>query len=299
MLARIEAAHDRLRPSELRFGEYVLARPGEVINLSMAEAAARAGVSEPTVARFCAALGCSGFREFKIRLAQELGGGTPHIHQDVSPGDTPAEVAAKLFDRTITTLARVRNGLFPAALERAVALLAAARRIEFYGSGNSGIVAQDIQHKFFRLGVPTVAYSDPHVFAMSALTLGPGDVAVTVSNSGRNADILESARNALSVGASVLALTRSGSPLAALATASLSADAPESPDICAPMTSRLAHLMLGDILTVSVALRKGEALQRRLELAEQAVRHRRTDAAEKAAQAQTKEEEEADVPAGD
>ncbi|CAH2605438.1 DNA-binding transcriptional repressor YebK (plasmid) [Rhodovastum atsumiense] len=275
MLARIEAIRDRIRPSEARLGDYVLARPHEVITLSMAEMAARAGVSEPTVARFCTALGCSGFREFKIKLAQNLAGGVPFIHQDVNPGDTPADVAGKLFDRTIATLVQARNGTSPSAIERATDLLATARRIEFYGSGNSGIVAQDIQHKFFRLGIPTVAYNDPHVFNMSALTLGPGDVAVVISNSGRTRDILESARNVLSVGASVLALTRADSPLARLASACLFADAPEDADVYSPMASRITHLVLGDILTVAVALRKGEALQKRLELAKRAVRQRR------------------------
>jgi DNA-binding MurR/RpiR family transcriptional regulator len=46
------------------------------------------------------------------------------------------------------------------------------KRIEFYGVGNSGIVAQDAQHKFFRLGVHATAVSDGHVQVMSATMLG-------------------------------------------------------------------------------------------------------------------------------
>jgi len=275
MLARIEAVRERVRPSEAKFAAYVMGRPHEVINLSMAESASRAGVSEPTIARFCAAVGCSGFREFKLKLAQDLAGGTPFVHQDVNPDDAPAEVSGKLFDRTIATLTRMRRSVPASALEAAVELLTQAKRIEFYGSGNSGIVAQDIQHKFFRLGKPTVAYSDPHMFNMSALTLGPGDVVVAVSNSGRTVDILEAARNARSVGASVLALTRAESPLARLASVCLLADVSEDAEIFSPMTSRITHLVLGDILTVSVALRLGLPAQRGFELTKQAVLRRR------------------------
>ena len=52
---------------------------------------------------------------------------------------------------------KYRNDAAGHAFERAIGALAEAgrtgRRIEFYGVGNSGIVAQDAQHKFFRLGV--------------------------------------------------------------------------------------------------------------------------------------------------
>jgi RpiR family carbohydrate utilization transcriptional regulator len=98
-------------------------------------------------------------------------GGTPFVHQDVEADDRPADIAGKVFDRTIATLMSVRNALSADQIEHGIRLLAGARRIEFYGCGNSGIVALDIQHKFFRLGIPTTAYSDPHVFSMSAALL--------------------------------------------------------------------------------------------------------------------------------
>lgn len=265
MLARIMAVRDQLRPSERKLADCVLAQPGEVISLSMAEMAERAGVSEPTIARFCTALGCSGFREFKIKLAQDIAAGMPFLHQEVNAGDATTGVAGKVFDRTIATLMQARNNLSSDAVDRAADLLAKARRIEFYGSGNSGTVAEDIQRRFFRLGTPTVAYTDPHVYFVSALSLGPGDVVVAVSSSGRTRDMLDSVQNARSAGADVVALTRSGSPLAQLATVSLPSDVAEEFDIYSPMTSRISHLVLGDILSIAVALRKGDALQERLE----------------------------------
>lgn len=264
MLGRIMTVQDQIRPSERKLADYVLAHPGEVINLSMAELARRAAVSEPTVARFCTALGCSGFREFKIKLAQDIAGGMPFLDQEVLPGDSAGGTAGKVFDRTISTLMAVRNNLSAASLDAAADVLAKARRIEFYGSGNSGTIAEDIQRRFFRLGMPTVAYSDPHVYFISALSLGPGDAVVAVSASGRTRDILDSARGALSVGADVVALTRPDSPLAGLATVSLLVDVKEEFDVYSPLTSRISHLVLGDALSICVALRKGRTLRERV-----------------------------------
>ena len=279
MLARIAAVRDQIRPSERKLADYSMAHPGDVINLSMAELAERVGVSEPTVARFCSALGCRGFREFKIKLAQDIAGGMPFLHQDLSvdgelnaDGGVPgAALAGKLFDRTIATLMQVRNNLPADAVDRAADVLAASRRIEFYGSGNSGTVAEDIQRKFFRLGIPTVAYTDSHIYFASALTLGKGDAVVAVSSTGRTRDILDAVQNARKAGADVIALTRSGTPLAEMATVSLVADIADDFDIHSPMTVRIAHLVLGDILSIAIALRMGDTLQERLKRHDRAV----------------------------
>lgn len=276
-LSRLETARRQMRPSEQKLADIVMADPQGVIELTMDEIAARAGVSPPTVARFCAAIGCGGFREFKIRLARDQGYGARFAHPDVDAGDEPGTIARKIIDATVSALAAIRNEIEPGALDRAVDTLANAARIEFYGSGSSGIVAQDIQHRFFRLGMPTVAYSDPHVFCMSALTLGPGDVVVAISNSGRTSDILEATRDAISVGAGVVAITRSNSPLAQIASVAICVDVAEDSDVYSPMTSRIAHLVIGDALTVALALRKGDMARLRLERAKPAAHRRRPE----------------------
>ncbi|WP_420992591.1 MurR/RpiR family transcriptional regulator [Cupriavidus sp. 30B13] len=282
MRDRILAVYDTLRPSERRLADYVARHGASVIRLSMPELAERAGVSQPTIARFCAALGYDGFREFKLQFAQNVGGGTPFVHQDVKAEDRPADIAGKVFDRTIATLMTVRNALSADQIEHGIRLLAAAHRIEFYGCGNSGIVALDIQHKFFRLGIPTTAYSDSHVFSMSAALLGPGDVAVLVSNSGRTWDMLAAATLARASGASVLALTHSGSPLAKLADVCVFSDVEEDSEVYTPMTSRICHLVLGDVLAAGVALERADIVSAGLQRAKAHLRERRIAQAEPA-----------------
>ncbi len=277
LLDRIEARLDDLRPSERAVARFVLRHPNLVINLALPEIAARAGVSQPTVARFCAAQGFSGYRDFKLRLAQSLANGVPFVHRDVNLRDSMAEVGAKVFDRAIAALMSVRNHLDPAGMENATRLLAAARRIEFYGSGNSGIVAMDAQHKFFRLGAPAVAYSDPHVHAMSASLLEKGDAVVAISGSGSTIDLLRSVEIANEAGADVIAIAPSNSPLARAATVALCADVPEDLDVYAPMTSRLVHLAIVDVLSVGVAVLRGPALGIRLKRAKEVVSERRLD----------------------
>ncbi|HRC71808.1 MAG TPA: transcriptional regulator HexR [Candidatus Competibacter sp.] len=275
LLAQIGAARERFSKAERRVADYVLAHPDAIMNLSIAVLAGTVGVSQPTVARFCLALGFSGFKEFKLKLVQSLAGGVPFVHRDVGMGDPASALVAKVLDRTIAALMRVRSDLDAAALDQAVRLLANARRIEFYGLGNSGIVAADAQHKFFRLGVPTVAYSDPHIHGMAATLLQPGDVVMAISGTGRTRDLLRSVEYARHAGADVVAITASGSPLAKASTVALCADVEEDPEIYSPMTSRIAHLAIIDVLAVGVALSRGPELLVQLEKAKQSVRERR------------------------
>ena len=197
------------------------------------------------------------------------------MHQDVRPDDTVELVTSKVFDRAIGALIEVRNQLDPAALKRAIRILAGARRIECYGVGNSGIVALDAQHKLFRYGVPTASYVDTHAMGMAATVLKRGDAVLAVSASGRTTDTLVAVEIARESGAQVVAIAPGGSPLAKLATVALCADVPEDPDIYAPMVSRLAHLAIIDVLSVGLALTLGPSLPKRLERSKQTLRDKR------------------------
>ncbi|SAK84031.1 RpiR family transcriptional regulator [Caballeronia hypogeia] len=275
LLSQVEAMREQLRPSERKLADYVLEAPREVLDLSMTDFAARAGVSQPTIARFCQALGFSGFREFKIRLAQGVAADVPTVYRDVRTDEPAAGVAAKVLDRTIGALIAVRNSLSSDSVAAAIAILADARRIEFYGAGGSGIVALDMQHKFFKLGVPSVAYSDPHTYTTSAALLGAGDVVVAISNTGRTKDILDACKSALHGGAKVIAITHGNSPLARAASVGLFANVDEDTDIFSPMTSRVSHLAIGDILAVGLALARGPELAEKLAEAKDVLESRR------------------------
>ncbi|MFM2042865.1 MAG: hypothetical protein RLY86_1441, partial [Pseudomonadota bacterium] len=257
MLERIRGMMPSLRKSEQKIAELVLKRPHSMVNASVSEVARDAAVSQPTVVRFCRAIGCSGFQDFKLRLAQDLATGTPYVHEDVKPDDPVADVAAKVLNRSIAAIARIRNQVNTESVGTAIDILCAAKRLEFYGFGASGIVAMDAQNKFFRLGMPCTVYTDFHVQAMSAAILGPEGAVIAISHTGRTRELLRSVELAMDGGAKVIAVTSGGTPLAEKATVSLLVDVAEDTSIYTPMTSRLVHLAMVDILQVGVALRRG------------------------------------------
>ena len=269
MLDRIKASLPSLAPAEQRVGKLVLNDPRAFANLPITELADRALVSKPTVVRFCRSVGYDGLSDFKLKLAGSVSEGVPFVHRSVDADDKTSDVLVKVIDNTVAAFLKYRNDASSFAVQRATDALAATyasgQRIEFFGVGNSGIVAQDAQHKFFRLGVNTVAYSDGHMQVMSATMMGPGDCVVVISNSGRTRDLMDACDIARKNGATTIVITASGSPLANLAKDAghihLAADHPEGYDRYSPMVSRLLHLMIIDILATCLALRIGGKLQ--------------------------------------
>ena len=265
MLDRIKASLPSLAPAEQRVGKLVLSDPRAFANLPITELADRAHVSKPTVVRFCRSVGYDGLSDFKLKLAGSVSEGVPFVHRSVDVDDKTSDVMVKVIDNTVAAFLKYRNDASSFAVQKATDALAAAEangnRIEFFGVGNSGIVAQDAQHKFFRLGVNTVAYSDGHMQVMSASMMGPGDCVVVISNSGCTRDLMDACDIARKNGATTIVITASGSPLASAGHIHLAADHPEGYDRYSPMVSRLLHLMIIDILATCLALRIGGKLQ--------------------------------------
>jgi RpiR family transcriptional regulator, carbohydrate utilization regulator len=261
VLDRVKASLPSLAPAEQRVGKLVLSDPRAFANLAISVLADRAHVSKPTVVRFCRSMGYDGLSDFKLKLAGSVNEGVPFIHRSVDIDDKTGDVMVKVIDNTVAAFLKYRNDAITGAIEKAAVALAdtytTGRRIEFYGAGNSGIVAQDAQHKFFRLGVNAIAYSDGHMQVMGASMLGAGDCVVIISNSGRTRDLMDACDIARKNGATTIVITTSGSPLASAGNIHLAADHPEGYDKYSPMVSRLMHLLIIDILATCVALRIG------------------------------------------
>lgn len=177
-------------------------------------------------------------------------------HSQVHLGDTATDFGAKVLDNTVSSILQLREHLNFEHVEQAIEILNSARRIEFYGLGNSNIVAQDAHYKFFRFGIPTIAYGDLYMQAASAALLGDGDVIVAVSKSGRAPELLRVLDVAMQAGAKVIAITSSNTPLAKRATVALETDHIEMRESQLSMISRILHLLMIDMLAVGVAIRR-------------------------------------------
>lgn len=254
--------HDgKLAAREQKVADHVKANLDRISTMTIAELAAAAGVSTPTVIRFCRSLGCDGFREFKLRLAQNLAVSHQYLQAD-GGGELSGSGAA--LDRVLSSLYAavniMREQIDPVRLDDAARVVSGARQVVVAGiGGGSSMVASEAANRFFRLGAPAVAVSDSYVLQMRAATLRPGDALLLISASGEANAIVAAARIAAGYGASTVAITRSGSRLSEAAQVALVVDLPEDPDIYKPTASRYAYLAILDALAMTAAYSRREA----------------------------------------
>jgi RpiR family carbohydrate utilization transcriptional regulator len=193
----------------------------------------------------------------------------------IDDDDTVADLCYKVFDTTVGSLLTVRDELDPHILEQAINTISSARRVEFYGFGASGSVAADAQHKFFRLQLSTAALTDPHIQHMSAISLGNDDVVVAISQSGQTRALLQSVNLAKEAGATVIGLTPENTPLSEICSIPIYVNMEEDMQAFTPVSSRIAHLVVIDVLAMGVAQHRKPLLKehlKRLQKSQKALR---------------------------
>ncbi|HET7716667.1 MAG TPA: MurR/RpiR family transcriptional regulator [Bauldia sp.] len=258
LVSRIERVEPELSPAERRVAEVVRKDFRAATRLTIAELAARAGVSQPTVTRFCRSVGSASFHDFKIQLATTMTVAAVYLTSDRVFSDDVGQLAQTVMMHAANAVREGLDQLDTQVVSAAIDRLAASRRIDIYGQGGgSAAVVEDAKLRLFRLGIPVSAFVDGHQQRMSAATLQPGDSVLAISNSGRSKPVIDAVEIARSFGATTIALTRPGTPLAAKAEVVIAVTIPEADDILRPTPSRYAHMAIVDTIATALAARLG------------------------------------------
>ncbi|MEU1178167.1 MurR/RpiR family transcriptional regulator [Streptomyces sp. NPDC005820] len=280
LASKVRTLAPSLTRSMRRVAEAVANDPAGCAALTVTGLAERTGTSEATVVRTARILGYPGYRDLRLALAglaaQQQSGRAPALTTDIAVDDSLADVVAKLAHDEQQTLADTAACLDTTQLEAAVTAAAGARRIDVYGVGASGLVAQDLTQKLLRIGRVAHAHGDPHLAVTNAVQLGAGDVAVAITHSGSTGDVIEPLRVAFERGATTVAITgRPRSPVTQYADHVLTTStARESELRPAAMSSRTGQLLVVDCLFVGVAQRTYEVAGPALAASYEALAHR-------------------------
>lgn len=267
IISVIKQAATNLRPSERRVAEVVLADVNFAVHSANGELARRAGVSEPTVTRFSRAIGCTGVRELKVKLAQSLVVGRIYLEEPPHVGDNPGkptlwQIILEDIHRAINTAERQ---LVVDDFERAAeAIVSCSKLVTFGVGGGSTMAASEARHRFFRLGIAVSNYSDGQLMRMVAATLDKRDVVLAISTTGRPKEIVDAVTVAKEYGTTVIAITKPNSPLAMAADISLGLYVPETPNALKPTAARFAFLAAIDLLAALTAYRSPREAQERM-----------------------------------
>lgn len=180
---RLEESFSRLTKSERRLATYYLQNYDEAAFLAAAEVAERLNVSEATVVRFARAAGFDGFPDLRRHL-QDL------LRTKATPAtrlqrkldalrNGGGHVLAKVVDMELKYLSETLRTVSQAEFDRAVDLVLNANRVFTLGLGSPRILAEMVEFRLRRFGVPTVSLTESGRDLLEKLILlDRGDIVV-------------------------------------------------------------------------------------------------------------------------
>nr|WP_298095140.1 MurR/RpiR family transcriptional regulator [uncultured Shinella sp.] len=253
LLQALSDADGKRSALDRKLAQIVLDDVDFVVSAAIGDMAKRAGVSPPTITRFCRRLGCKGYPDFKVQLAKLTAVGLRYVRPDIAT-ETPEEVAADIIAKAQNALLQLHRQLDFAALETAARLLCGAEFIQAFGaSGNSAMIANELHNRLFRLGCRISASSDHNMNAMMSAAAQPGTVVFGSSFTGRDPALVHCLELLRQRGVPTIVITQRGSPVAAAADVVLAVDLPEGRNIFRPTSTRYAYLAVIDMLANLVA----------------------------------------------
>lgn len=233
--------------------------------------AERAGASAPTVTRYIARLGFSGYREFQQALRDEM------VARNAGPATQPPQYApdtpaARMLADAAKTGRQLLTDCFgklpPGELQRAIELLADPRQqILSVGGRFSRLLAEllDLHLRMLRARTRT-ATVDPDEVALALAELGRRDVLVVFDFRRYQRDVVEFARGAHERNCKIILVTDLWlSPIAEFADVIL----PLHTENGSPFDSLVPAAALVETLAAAVLARLGDEAQSRMRLLEQ------------------------------
>lgn len=265
VIEAIRAGMAGMSDHQLRVAQIFIDDPNWAVSANVLELAARAKVSAPTIVRFARSVGCHGLRDLKLRVAGSMARSAPFLHRAVHAVDSPADVIRNVAGSVGAMLADWQRRIDPVLMERAASAIHQARRVDCLGTGStSHFLAQDLHARLFRLGMRANTFADAHFQLIAAGTMKPGDALVAISFVGRMPTLIRAVELAKKRGATIIALTQSGTTLAKLADIAIPLDVPSDATMLVGTDAYVVQLIAIEILMILVGQKQGPGLVKRM-----------------------------------
>lgn len=282
---RARAIYSSLSPVEKQVADYFLDNIHQVFSMPIAQLAKESGVSQVAWVRFCKTIGFEGLKDLKKRLYAELNEtagsdreeSVEQTYTDIKDSDTIKKTVQTICLSSVQAIRETEKILDESVLEKAVQKILQADSIKLFGVGASALVAEDFCDKLLRIGKNVFFSKDIHIQLTYGATLSPRDVAIFFSHSGATREMLELMELAAKQKSYTISVTKfSKNPLARKAQCALYTSSPEIYRRSGAMSSRIAQLILVDILFTTIANRDYHNVRQMLENSYQSCGSHRT-----------------------
>lgn len=256
-----------LPPSERQAVNYILENPNEVVGMGIVKLAQKAYTSTGSIMRVCKKMNMSSFRDFRLRLASDVG---DYIHsamvftkqESVDREDSLEQIIEKVSSNNARSIIDFRMLNSQQTVSKIVELMSVAKVIDFYGSGLSNLICVDAQMKAMRLGIVSTAYSYYSQMAINARTSDKSHLAFLVSYTGQTTEVISIANVLRGLDVPSVSITaNTNNALLELCDINLFVSSIESVYRIGGMSSRISTLNALDVLYTAYINANYETLQ--------------------------------------
>ncbi|GHU38374.1 transcriptional regulator [Bacilli bacterium] len=246
--SRIKIYYHDLSRKEKSLADYLLNESDIASRQSIHELSDKIGISVATTSRFAKKIGYKNFQEMRLAFSNNTSA-RHSFFTSINEDDTLLNIASKTFNTNISSLQATGSMLSENILEKAYKLLQNANTLAFFGLGGSSVITFEAYHKFLRTPLKCFFNQDYHIQLMTAATLNENDVALVVSHTGRNKEVLEIVSILQGNHVPIIAITSSpSSPLAQNSNVTLLSIAEETSYRPESISSTVAQLTIVDAL---------------------------------------------------
>ena len=225
-----------------------MADPEQSAHFSIGRLATVAGVSEPTVNRFCGSLGCRGLPDFKLCLAQTLANPANFEARSLQDNDSNLQLADKIFETALAPVVRARTRLTDQDWTGVVSEILNCKLLLIYGLGPTSGLARGAQDLLIGAPMAVDVHTDTVIQELTANTALSGDLFLFLCTNGETAPRIQSATLADACGANLITTAPTGSALARVCHRTLELVLDASTTTIARFTNRLVCQVTLEVL---------------------------------------------------
>lgn len=204
---KLSSVYSTLPAAERKVADFILSNPDEASHMVINEIAHRAGVSVPSVTRLARKLGYSGFMDFRISLASSSSSVKTENSMPISSSDPDDLIIRKLVNGHISAIESTLRVLDADGISNLADEMLACKRVVWFGVGDSNKLARVFSDHLCRLGIDSVVIESMAVMTTYASHLGPDDIAVCITRTGKTHKTLDALRTAKQCGARTVLIT--------------------------------------------------------------------------------------------
>ncbi|HBF0400656.1 TPA: MurR/RpiR family transcriptional regulator [Clostridioides difficile] len=268
ILEQLESPTFKVTKSDKLLIAYIKENIDDVFYKPISQIAKESNIGEATITRFVKKMNFNGLQDFKVTLAQEISTINKKniINKNIQNDEPALDTAKKLLSSNVTTLENTVEIINSKDVHDCARLIISAKKVYFIGIGYSGIIAQDSNYKFMRIGLNCVSFDSSHTMIMMSSIMEEGDLIIAISHSGETEEIIKTVKLARANNAKIISITENkNSELKDISDVHLSYVSGETVLETGSISSKLAQFFIIDLVYTQVVKElSNEAIERKI-----------------------------------